>query len=930
MPDRISRRHSFCCLWPWMAASVQSYCAPQNTLLCLPSLIAVAILLGIGSQGVQGQGFAADRALPSTGNYLDKRSGTKHAWQVTETHALLWDNNPYMPVGAVFTPQSFQNESPSAWDHDRDALENLKAHGILDLLIRPDRSLPQVPIAALERLIATLEAGKFRYGLAFGPGIGTPTSGFVVRPSLYRFEDVGQLTAVWQVKDTEAAAYFIADAGRNSTMLHAGMATVREGVATAPLDNTLSAARPVALLLPRETTQTNAETVLPDLWGHYDTYRDQLLTVLSKIKLGPGLRFFLDPLARRLALSEETSYLVPDSEAFRIEWETFLTRRYGNPQDLQEKWKLSESFGSISEMARLVPLWSRDRGFPYCYDPSTGKTYRTDQSDTLHSLWWDDFTEFRAEGIRYCMNSLADLLKHRVADVPVVYSSLPGNRTFAFSDSSGGFDGLSISTQIGEPSMLARTSGPTFSLAERSYRRTWLFAAEMKASSAVPPAVPTKDLTSDVKAARGTKEVTQDRLSADLMNLRKLGFKGFFVEDPPVDSTIAQAQPAWLSQGTNLDWLHTYSAAYSADLAASRYKPTYLYYPESAPGPAHTSLVPGSAEVYWLPTDLPGRAVDQWPTLSGYELRRTETQVDTVLVSLQGPRKIRFVGPSIDKMTASTPDGQPILLKKIGKTAVEVNFGSEPIVFQTGGQEIVAIQSAFDGLVQLAYLVQRSKEEKTQTADYGNMEFDQAVHFYNDHNYGGAYASARSVIDNLSYDVAPYIWLEGELPAGHNFTEVAANSEASRGAFLRLSTPNPSRRIAHYGVRYLLNVPNNDLYDIWLAGTPPGPEVSPFSWYIDSQPEQDPVDPHPQGPLYLNDRFGWIRLGSIQLTKGQHTFSLKVLDRAAASHIYSFSIDSLVIIPSSRGFQPNGTTRPILVAPKLAEKAFKLSLKAAP
>src|SRR5581483_5500725 len=72
-------------------------------------------------------------------------------------------------------------------------------------------------------------------------------------------------------------------------------------------------------------------------------------------------------------------------------------------------------------------------------------------------------------------------------------------------------------------------------------------------------------------------------------------------------------------------------------------------------------------------------------------------------------------------------------------------------------------------------------------------------------------------------------------------------------------------------------------YNFWLAGTPPGPSTSPIQWRINQEPAQEVADPTPRGPLYLNDRFGWLLLGTANLKKGERQrLTIYVTDRAAS------------------------------------------------
>jgi hypothetical protein len=344
-------------------------------------------------------------------------------------------------------------------------------------------------------------------------------------------------------------------------------------------------------------------------------------------------------------------------------------------------------------------------------------------------------------------------------------------------------------------------------------------------------------------------------------------------------------------------------------------------------------MVPGGSGTVWLPSTLPGRPLDWWPSFSGYALQTSPTDEITVLMSLLGPRKVDLTVPDATTVHPFTPGGAPVGIKRISKTQIEVYFGSEPIVFETHvGQELVPIQAAGDALLQLNALAYQAHEGKAMGAAYGRVELDQAATFYKARNYSGAFAAARQQIDTLTSDpdVAPYVWLEAENTPYHNFTEIAPNPAASGGGFLRLSTPNScSKPPKTYAARFAFNVAADTEYEIWLACTPPGPTTSPFTWYLDRDAEQEPADPRPQGPLYLSDHFGWIRIGTAQLKHGQHALSLKVNGRAPATQLYSFSLDAVMIVPTARQFKPDTIVRPIPIEPAHATEILKTARNAA-
>lgn len=855
--------------------------------------------------------------VTSAGTFSDS-TGAKHSWQVNGAHALIWDGAPYLPVGGRFTPRSFASDA--AWEADVKALTTLKSKGVRDLIVWPEKSLLDVPPTSLKRLLDYLDANDFRYGLSFGAGLTAPLTGTIVKPSSYRFADTKDaLTATWQVPDTDKGLFVLTDTNEDNKIVRiADGVPARDNLISVPLDTPASAGRVVALLYPHKALPAQGESALPDLWNAFDGYRDRALALLEPIKFGKGLRFFLDPLARHIGLAGETDYLIPDSDEFRMEWEGYLTHQYPNLEDAKQAWGLAEGeFKTQHELAQLLPLWANGRGVPYCYSLADHRTYRI--LDVNRSQWWQDFLQCRNESILYTMNALADLLKRQVADVPVVYTWTQLHPIFRNTERSGGYDGLSVPVRLRGSALVARTLGPAYSEAEQSERTIWYLATEIASPAEIRSQQPAAGAHATIAAVAtngassapptgGGGYISSADLAHDMDSLRRIGVKGFFAGafQPSANTTD------WMAAPDSLDWLHEYAARVEGDTSLARYTPRVLFYPQASPGPAHVGLVPGTSDVLWLNSFYSGEALDWWPAYSGYSVRRSEdTPIETVLVSLQGRRQTHLWTLNPKAVQAYTPEGLPVPIKIVGTSTLLVTLDTTPTVFKTGDQKLIPQEAAEDILTQLAALLRIATAQKVPAADAARAPLDRATAAYHQKNFEEAYVFAHGALDDLMFYTAPYIWVEGEVSRYHTFTDVASNPEASNGAYLRLSTPNPPSRLG-YGVRYLFDVVNDGRYNIWLAGTIPGTGASPIKWRINSDPDQEVADPTPRGPLYLGDRFGWILLGTANLKRGAgQSLSIYVTDRALATQDYTFGIDALLLTP--RAFVPNGTVRPLPV-----------------
>ncbi len=850
---------------------------------------------------------AASSVVLRQGTYVDSAKSTQ-SWSISTAGTLSWAGSSFLPVGGAFHPQSLLDSSDAAWQVDVQALQLLKSHGVNSVIVWPDKPIVNVSPASFQRLITYLDTNGFTYGIAFGPGALPRISGFNVRPAVYRFDNAQDTQAVWTIKGVDAAAYFMADAGSDSRVVQKGMARVNGDTVTAPFVTVGNISRPVVIALPHITADGSEH--MPDLWSSFDTYRDNILAFFKNIQFGKGLRFFINPLGRYAAMPASDRHIIPNAPLARIEWQHYLKTHLGTATVISNRWQLSTPIDSIKILARLVPLWSGGRGIPYLYDPKTGETHRVETVNTTSTGWWNDFTDWRSGSIKYYLNAVSDVLKNRIADVPVVVTAMP-NSLFLTQTSPGGYDGIAISTSPQQPSRLQQLTGPAYAASSWSSSPLWLMAAPIEASrtSLLPP------------------YSTLTALEQDITSMRSIGFKGFFVDQFSAATDQPKSQN-WLSSPQLLDWLHQTKSDIDADSQSPFVMPRALYYPEAAPGPATVGLVPHSAGVYWLPSTASGKALNLWPSFQGYSITLPDGTSETVLTSLMGPRKVRFETTTPKAFKCETPEGDPVPVQVAGKTSVVVQFGAEPLVFKIGSQTPFPDQAASDTIALLSVLLKVTDPSKNPAATFARIQFDEDEQLLKAHNPAQAYKGALRQVEALSLAASPYRWIEGENPVGTNFPEFAANAGASGGGYLRLATSQRPSQVKDYASRYVFDVPEAGDYTIWMAGTPPGPGVSPIAWYIDNHAEHDPTNQVPGGPNYLSGYFGWFQLGSTTLPAGAHAITIHVLGKSKGR--YFCSIDALVIAPAAIPFVPDGTEKPLPLDPKLTAQYLKAILNAKP
>ena len=846
-------------------------------------------LLGAAALLLLAQPAFGQARVQNSGVFVD-RTGGRHSWSVTGTHALLWDRQPYLPVGGVFCSRWLAGgQKEEDWKRDVEGLEALKAKGVLDLIVNPVVSAVRVPAEAWQRLVDHLDAGGFRYGVAFGAGVETPLTGTVVKPGSYRVRDVAEnVDVTWTVSDADSARWVFAD--KDGLLLKVGEARVQNGVVRVPYDPRFTRDS-VGLLYPRKTLAPAREGTLPDLWAGFDGYRDRLLDVLGRVKFGPGLRFFLDPLAHPLGLTGDAEYFVPDSPAFRLHFESFLTQKYQAIEELIARWGLLDrEVKDFRQAAALVPLGAGRRGVAHFWDPTTGRTVEMD-GFWERSRYWSDLRECRNDSLVYYMNATADLLKREIAGVPVVYTYTHPHRMYVNRNRVGGFDGLGVAAYARGSALVTGGADSAFSQAGESVKTMWFLVTE------------TLDTASPSKTAVGYS--SREALFQDLDWLRGIGAKGFFVNGFQVLPEDVYASFQLLKAPEQIEWLKEYSSRLNRGVDVAQSQPRTLPFPARAAGLVQAGPL-GRGGVWWVPSTAPGEPLEFGASYAGYTIALPEGPV-TVLWSLRGARETHLSVAEPKAVHVATPDGLPVPAKVDAKRKlVTLVMDANPAVIRSGGQEVFPVEAAADALKQLQALVKQAADAKLG-ADQYEYTLSNAASVYQ-RSPRMAFNMCVEALNGIGGVVLPYHWLEAELADPHQFSEAAPEPAASGGGLLLLNTetkPGPGG----YTANFRFTAPVDDQYMIWVAATPRGVQTSPFTVLVDADEPRSSADATAVGSPYLSDRLAWLRMGRATLKRGPHTLTVRVDERAASGR-YFLALDTVVV--TRYPFTPSGTARPPL------------------
>ncbi|MGI4787942.1 MAG: hypothetical protein ACRYFS_03725 [Janthinobacterium lividum] len=811
----------------------------------------------------------------ASGVYQDS-AGASHAWSVGQAHGLTWDGTPYLPVGASFVPLTWTDLPTDAnWALDKAAMDMLSKRGVHDILLSAgDKGLTHASPAAVQRVVDYLEANHFNYGLRIADRPADLLVGTVVKPAVYRnpSPSASGPTRFSHIPGLISAFYLLVSP-HDGTVDETGTAQIIDSE-TAQVTLKTQVTDDVLLLYPQRAYPAGTpESRLPDLWEGYDEYRDRLLGLFSQVKLGPGLRFFLDPLTDKIGFAGEVDNVIPTSDGYQLDFQAWLNKKYNhNVDDLNRGWGITDhDVPDFATAARCLPLWSGSRGVPAVYDPLKKATYAVLNKPHIGGHVWDDLTEFRVQSVRGYMNGMADVLKKGVADVPVLYAWGGRSALFTNSETHGGFDGLGMTG--------ADTDVYAFAQAEDTPRTSWLIADGADAS--------------------------RPTLNTDWDALKNIGARGFF-------ATANTTQDARR--------LGDYGASISFQARDLTDRPRILPYPAGAPG-INVGLRHLPDGVWWLPSYRAGNLFQSGdsfslgPLLHGYKLNDPDGLLPRFVVWSPhgGLSQVSFPFPKDSPVEITDAAGIPLnVQKKKGEWVVPV--GPDPIILTHLSSVPLPSDAADAADAEAVRLLALAKSEGMATDMFQESLFQTrntipTTAQDSDLRYN---AFAR-LINSLTQVLQPFVWLEAESATSYTFDSLVSDSEASGGSYLSLDTDRqpPSSTGdggGGYQADYTFTVNAGGSYALWISSSPLNTS-SPFTYTIDDGGANTAQDARSEGDFYAG-KFVWNQLGSVTLSRGSHKLTINVIGPRPADRRYVLAIDTFCL--SRVPFHPSGTQLPAI------------------
>lgn len=419
--------------------------------------------------------------------------GTGVSWRINEHHTLIWNGNPYLPVGVRV-------------DGNVPAIKAAAAAGIKDVIV----DLP-VSGSGWGDVLPALEAAGMRYLIRIG-SLAPAAHGYAIDPQANRLTGIASPQTVTLPLPGAESAYALLASRRDSSIAQATPLPVNGGKIT--FNAKPGGEIEHVLLLYPETSSLEQ----PDLWERFDQHRDALLTTLRRYPAGPGFRGLVNPIGRTLSLPGRELRFVPTSRYFRMELREQLEKRYRAVEVAIKSWGLgTNSYQTFDELVNLIPLWNGNRGVGLALDTRTMKTV---SANMKQSTMWSDIVTVINTATSRRLARLTDSVR-RVTDVPVVqeWSGWAG----AYENDPAPVDGVGMRAIGGSPSAIAQSASRASSTVMRWNSNGWLPATELEMGS-------------------GSDAVNQ--LAGSIDDVTSLGARGVFVradDDAALKAVAAEA-----------------------------------------------------------------------------------------------------------------------------------------------------------------------------------------------------------------------------------------------------------------------------------------------------------------------------------------------------------------------------------------------------
>lgn len=747
------------------------------------------------------------------------------SWGVTDVGGLVWNNASYSPFGARIEGTGEQ-------------VRTTLSAGVKDLLIEmpaDGRAWPDT--------LAALQNSDARF--FFTIQSKAPTSeGVDVSPEAYRLTGItGPMDLEAKLPGYKSALVVISETN--------GQIAKHFKAKIDPAGNLRERIVPphsgefVILVYPIGTHPT-----FVDAWEKFDAHRDRLLAAVKQYGDEPGLRGIFNPAGTVLSFPDANTRFVPTSRRFRMEFEASLKQKYGTQRRLEQAWNISASdFTAVSQIARLVPLWSAKRGVNYLWDPDTDQIYSCNSRSS--SVWADIQEELQTTLRRRFINLSRNL--QEIAHVPVIQRWAGWNGPYE--GNAAGLSGCSVMLEGDGFLEVLDNVARAASTGSRWASAPLIYAEDIK-------------LAASDDRPRLIQTIVEESAT--------MGLSGWFVSPKSAEDL------AWIASMNNL-------GAEARSVVTSR--TSVLPFPESARNPAQPMRLGGGT--WWLPAPIEGNRIDLGKSFAGYRMRGNEGDQVVLWPSkpLESKKKIKLMLSDPKSVKVRTLDNRPIAFK-IQKGIIELDPFDEPLSVLTTEVPVpeIAIAEAMNELNGLVAALPANMQSLTDDIE----AFRQATTMLKT-NPGGGFQAMRVRLERLRRSLSPFIWIEAEASRNHNFSDIISSPGASNGSALSLETVlTPLEGV--FKATYNVSPRFEGVHQIWVAMN--GDRRAISSLNVRLLNESFGAQSGKQS-VYGAD-FGWVNFGQVNLGLGSQELSIEVKPPLLSK----LSVDAILLSPA--GYRPDG------------------------
>lgn len=629
----------------------------------------------------------------SFGTLKATRTPNFQFWYVDQTHTLIWNGEPYIPMGGMYvSPYLLNYGSEDMWKHEMEILDRLVEKGVRHFYINSNRGVTSLPTWVLDGYYQELEKRGIQYGMQVGGNCyGDEFYEMRAIDSRIMGEGEGAQTVI-----VEAAGRAQGSTGSITDQSNLWVAINEEtgevldsGVGKSEVINSSSIRHYADVKAPagvkykvyfNSWVKTTSKGAYINPFIAHEQFMNDYKKFYGNMETYDGLRNLIDPMINEWGFhnwNEPRRLTGPGSDERFAEW---LKNEYGTVEKVNEAWAMLDIIESLDVAGRLIPVYTEDTDpvqyISYCVDRVTGKSYRT---NARRGTLWDDYLKFRTWVTAEIHHEIADISSSLPnIDVPVMVkhiSILEDHNVNHYTDR--GIDGIGGEIYGSYDMATAKRTYP-YSEVELAAKTQWFILTEGNTEESSPAKA-----ASDTPVCYNTEEQMHGYFNEHLAQ----GMKGiydfllYWEGDPSIE--------VW--DYDNRHECYDWNANYREFIEENLYEIAAY---ERNDGNPHTWVYPAGHAWWWMPNrrraavhddDYISMRVPQWngePVMTGFD---PFVDKERLIVTLENSPATNEWGPAYNEYLAQQPEDETVIHVGLRK-----DLGTLPIIDKYYTSETIA------------------------------------------------------------------------------------------------------------------------------------------------------------------------------------------------------------------------------------------------